>query len=272
MTELAAFAPWLAALLAVGAVAGLMAGLFGVGGGIVIVPVLFALFIAQGVDAGLAIKLAVGTSLATIIPTSLSSVRAHHGRGAVDWILVRRWAPGVVLGVAMGSWLADRLDGALLQAIFGAVAALVGLKMATAFGPARLADALPGPLGLGALGWFVGTVSALVGIGGGSLTVPIMTIYGQKIRRAVATAAAIGSVIAVVGTAGFIITGSDEVGLPPSSLGYVSLPALIGIVAASWFTAPVGARLAHGLPVDLLQRGFGLFLVGVGLKMLYQAM
>ena len=254
-------------LLAAGAASGLMAGLFGVGGGVIIVPVLALLYQAAGLSADVLIKVAVGTSLATIIVTSLSSIRSHHKRGAVDWAVFGRIAPGILLGSLAGAFVADVTPGRWLY--IGFVAFLYLMAARLFLGQVKAHGNLPGALGMGAAGAIIGIVSALMGIGGGSLSVPYLTWCGMLARRAVATSAAIGLPIAVAGTAGFVYTGLDEPGLPPHSLGYVHLPALGGIVAASVLFAPLGARLAHRLPDRLLKRAFALFLFVMASRMLY---
>jgi len=263
--ELALYA---AALLATGLVAGFIAGLLGVGGGIVIVPVLFLLFTALGVPEDVRMHVAVGTSLSTIVFTSYSSLRAHSRRGATDWALFRSWAPGIVIGVLLGTALAAFISGKSLTAFFGVVALLVAGWMA--FSPTQL-QLFPG-LPTGLLKYLVtgliGIVSALMGIGGGTLSVPTMTLSGYPIHKAVGTASAIGFLIGVPGTLGMIVGGWGHEGLPPLSLGFVNLLGLALILPASMLMAPVGARAAHALPVRGLKIAFAVFLVATAIKML----
>ena len=256
------------ALVAAGVCAGVIAGLLGVGGGIVIVPVLFELFTRLGYDPAVTMHLAVGTSLASIVPTSISAVRSHLAHDAVDLALVRRWVPGVVLGVAVGSALAGSVRGIVLTGVFGSVALLVALYMVLIKEGARLRERLPG-LGVQTLvAAVIGGFSSMMGIGGGTLTVPSLVLCAYPIRRAVATSSAIGLVIAIPGTLGFMITGHYASGLPPLSLGYVNLLGLMLTAPTAMLAAPVGARLAHSLPPALLQRAFALFLMLVAARML----
>ncbi|ROR34527.1 sulfite exporter TauE/SafE family protein [Inmirania thermothiophila] len=257
----------LLAYLAAGALAGVLAGLLGVGGGIVIVPALLVLLEAQGVAPELSMHMAVGTSLATILLTSLSSVRAHHRRGALRRELVAAMAPAIAAGALAGAGLADALAGAVLRRIFGAFLLLVAAQLALELVPAGRRQ-VPGRGVLAAAGGVIGAVSALLGIGGGSLTVPFLVWRNVPVHEAVATSAACGLPIAAAGAAGFVWGGWGETGLPPWSLGYVHLPALAGIALASVPAAPVGAALAHRWPAARLRRIFAAFLVVVGLRML----
>jgi hypothetical protein len=254
--------------LVLGGVAGTLAGLLGVGGGLVIVPALLWVFRANGLDEAVVAHLAVGTSLGTIIPTSLSSIRAHHRRGAVLWPVVGRLAPGIVVGAWLGAAIADRLATPWLQRVVGAFALIVAAQLLRGERPAAHRG-LPGPAGLAAVGTGIGTLSGLVGIGGGSLTVPFLTWCGVDIRRAVATSAACGFPIAVAGAIGFGVAGWHVPGLPPGSTGFLYWPALAGVAAASVLTAPLGARLAHSLPVAVLRRVFAAVLAVVGAKLLF---
>ncbi len=257
----------LLAYLVLGGVAGVLAGLLGVGGGLVIVPGLLWVFRADGFDAAVVAHLAVGTSLATIVPTSLSSIRAHHRRGAVLWPIVGRLAPGIVVGAWLGAAIADRLATAWLQRVVGVFALVVAVQMLLGE-RAEARRGLPGSAGLAAIGAGIGTLSGLVGIGGGSMTVPFLTWCSVDIRRAVATSAACGLPIALAGAIGFALAGWHETGLPAGSTGYLYWPALVGVAVASVLTAPLGARLAHTLPVSVLKRVFAAVLVLVGLKLL----
>lgn len=256
-TYLAALA---AGLLATGAVAGILAGLLGVGGGIVIVPILVYLFSLIGVPGDVAMHLAVGTSLATIIPTSLVSARSHHRRGAVDFSLLRLWAPCIFLGAAAGGVLAKFVDGSLLRSVFGCVALVVALNMASPW-KLVLASALPGS---GVVNWAIsgaiGLLSSLMGVGGGTLSVPTLTLFSVPVRHAVGTSAALGLAIAVPATAGFIWSGLDAPNRPPGSVGYVNVAAAILIFSATVLTAPQGAKLAHAINPRVLKLSFALFL------------
>ncbi len=261
---LAAFA---AALLATGAAAGVLAGLLGVGGGIVIVPVLFNLFPLLGIDEAVRMHVAVGTSLATIIPTSIVSARAHHRRGSLDAALLKSLIPGVLVGVGLGGWLGARAGGDTLTAVFAAVALLVAANMAFRKEGMVLAPALPGGVVRHALGLVIGGFSVVMGIGGGTLSVPILSAFAVPIRRAVGTAAALGLVIGLPGAIGFIAAGLDVPNRPPGSLGYANLIGFALIVPATMLMAPVGARLAHTLSPPLLRKAFALFLFLTALRM-----
>lgn len=252
-------------LLMSGAVAGTLAGLLGIGGGIVIVPIITLLFESQGVAHGLAIKMALGTSLATIVVTAVSSIYTHHRRGAVEWGLFRIMTPGVLTGSLMGAWLADLIPGDLLYVAFILFMFAVALQMALSRVTPH-AD-LPGTAGLVSVSAGVGVVSALMGIGGGSLNVPFLSYCGVPVKRAIATAAAVGLPLAASATLGYMLAGLDQEGRPPASLGYINFPAFGGVVAASLLFAPLGATLAHKLPDLLLRRLFAIFLFVLACRM-----
>lgn len=256
---------WLYPLL--GAFAGLVAGLLGVGGGLIIVPVLVFLFTAQGVAPAQVVHLAVGTSLATIVLTSISSVRSHHQHGAVLWPVFRKLTPGIVLGAGLGALIADHMPAAGLRTFFGLFELYVATQLMLDIKP-HPKRRLPGTAGMLGAGGVIGTVSAIVGIGGGTLTVPFLVWCNIAMRKAVATSAACGLPIALAGSLGFVIIGRGEAGLPDWSSGYVYWPAFAGIVVASVLLAPVGARLAHRLPARQLKRVFALLLYGLGVRML----
>jgi len=257
----------LPAYLAIGTVAGILAGLLGIGGGLVIVPSLYFLLSRDGVATDIAMQVAVGTSLATIVLTSISSVLAHHRRQAVLWPLVVQLAPGMMAGALLGAVIADWLPSQLLAQVFAGFALLVGLQMMWVR-DVRGHVQLPGPGVMAASGGVIGAISALVGIGGGSMTVPFLTWHRVPIHEAVGTSAGCGLPIAVAGTAAFVALGQSQTALPPHSLGYVYLPAMAGIVIASVIAAVAGAALAHRLPQPVLRRVFALFLVLLGIYML----
>lgn len=255
--------------LATGAIAGVLAGLFGVGGGLIIVPALAWLLPRHGVDASVVMQLAIGTSLAVISATSISSTLAHHKRSGVLWPILLRIAPGLVIGAIAGGFVADILSGGTLKKVVGIGAILVSLQMWLDLKPQT--PRAPKPLGSGELlsaGGVIGILSALIGIGGGSLTVPYLSLRGISMREAVGTAAAAGMPIAWAGTIGFMWAGYGQPNLPPDTLGYVSLAGFVGIASASVFTAPIGARLAHKLPPKVLKRAFALLLFSIGVGML----
>ena len=254
-------------LASAGALAGVIAGLLGVGGGIVIVPVLFYLLPAAGVPEAARMHVAVGTSLATIIATSTVSARSHWRRGSVDLELLKTIGPSIVVGVLAGIAFGGAASGAVLTAIFAGVALVVAVHMAF-FQGRSIAARLPKRPGLDALGVFIGGVSVVMGIGGGTLSVPTFRLFGMEIRRAVGTAAAIGLVIAVPGAIGFAVSGLGVDGLPVGSVGYVNLIGFALVAPLSMALAPVGARLAHTIPRVWLSRAFAVFLGITGVRML----
>lgn len=261
-----------AALAGAGAFAGLIAGLFGVGGGIVIVPVLFHVFGAVGADDAVRMHAAVGTSLATIIVTAIRSSLAHNARGAVDWGVLRTWAPWIALGAGAGGLVARFVPGAGLTAIFGVGALIVAARMALAGEPKPREAALPdGPARAGLAG-LLGFSSSWLGIGGGVFGVTILTLYGRPIHQAVGTAAAFGAAVGLPGAIGFMIAGWGAAGLPPYSLGYVNLPAFAFVAVMTTIFAPIGARLAHSLSRSMLRRSFAVLLGVVSLQMIAEAL
>ena len=246
-----------------GAAAGVLAGLFVVGGGLIIVPVLVFSFTAQGFAPEVLTHLAVGTSLATIIFTSINSVLEHQRKGAVRWPIFAWMALGILLGTGLGSLTAASLQGPLLQKVIGSFAILIAIQMALDLKP-RASRAVPGRLGLTAAGGVIGWASAIFGIGGGSLTVPFLTWRSVVMQQAVATSAACGLPIALAGALSFMLIGWERPALPAWSLGFVYLPALLGIALTSMYFARLGARLAHRLSPRLLKRLFALLLFCVG--------
>ena len=258
-----------AGMLCTGAVSGVLAGLLGVGGGIVIVPVLFILFDFLNVPGEVSMHLAVATSLATIIPTSISSARAHHKRGSIDLDLFKSWAPVIFIGALIGGVLSNFLASSNLTLIFGTIALLVAINMGLNK-KIVIAESLPkGPVTRGLVPAFIGGFSALMGIGGGTLSVPILSAFSFPIHRAVGTASAFGLVIAIPAVLGFVWSGWDADLRPPLSLGYVNVPAAILIFSVSVFTAPLGAKLAHSLNPANLKKAFALFLFITSVRMLW---
>lgn len=253
--------------LVLGACAGVLAGLFGVGGGMIIVPVLVFSFTAHGFAPGILTHLAVGTSLATIIFTSINSLREHHRKGAVRWPIFGWMAVGILIGAGFGSLTAAAIQGPMLQKIIGVFAILVALQMGLDLKPKASRD-VPGKPGLTLAGVVIGWASAIFGIGGGSLTVPFLTWRSVPIQQAVATSAACGLPIAAASALSFMVLGWNHANLPPYSVGFVYLPALVGIAVTSMFFARFGARLAHRLSPRLLKRLFALLLLSVGLNFL----
>lgn len=261
MDLLAVFAGY----LGLGALAGVMAGLFGIGGGLVIVPALIFSFELQGISEEVSAHLAVGTSLATIVFTSLSSIRQHNKHQSVRWDLFRPMTVGIVGGAILGAWTVAFMNGDLLQMVIGIFAISVGLKMLVMVNPKPGRD-VPGSVGLGVAGSGIGWASAIFGIGGGTLTVPYLSWCNVRMQQAVGTSSACGLPIALAGAAGNMWTGWSHPHLPDYSLGYVYLPALFGVILTSVFFARVGANLAHRLDAKLLKRIFAIVLLVVGLR------
>lgn len=257
--------------LGVGAAAGFLAGLFGIGGGLIIVPALVYCFALQGVSAAVAVQLAVGTSLASIVFTSLSSVWAHHRHGNVDWSVWRLLAPGIAVGVTAGAVVAANLSGESLKLIIGVFALVIAVQMALDIKP-KAGRVLPGRGALLGGGLVIGSLSALFGIGGGSLTVPYLTWCNVRIQQAVATSAACGLPIAVVGALSYGVTGWSRSELPEWSTGFVFWPALLAIAVCSTPAARLGANLAQHLPAKILKQSFALFLFLVGAQFIFGAL
>ncbi len=263
---------WLVPLLAItGLIAGLLAGLLGIGGGIVVVPVLYYLFGYLGIDPSVRMHLAVGTSLATIIPTSLRSVRAHIHRGGFEPELFKAWAPAVFAGSIFGTWLATLADFSVLTSVFGIVGMVMALQMGFGNSSWRLGTSLPrGPASL-AFPLMIGGLSAMMGIGGGTFSVPALTLFGTPMHRAVGTASGFGLVISIPAAAGFAIGGWNMPGLAAFSLGYVNVPGLLLIVPMTVLAVPLGARLAHTLSQHRLRQLFAIFLGITASRMLWDA-
>jgi uncharacterized membrane protein YfcA len=261
----------LAALLAAGATGGLLAGLLGVGGGIVIVPVLDVALVAAGVDPTVAMHAAVGTSMATIVPTSVSSSRSHARRGSIDREIAKRWSLPIVLGALAGSLLAASVNGAVLAGVFGVVAGLAALKMLLPLDHVVLRPSIPRGLPGAIIPGAIGAVSAMMGIGGGTLSVPSMTLCGEPVHKAVGTAALLGLWISVPATIGYLLAHPAGEVMPPWTIGCVNLPGFAIIAPVAWLVAPVGARLAHSLDRRRLSVAFGVFLLIVAARMLYRA-
>lgn len=255
--------------LGLGCFAGFVAGLFGIGGGMVIVPVLIYSFTAQGLDPGVLTHLAVGTSLATIMVTSVSAVLAHHKRGAVLWPVVRNLAPGLLAGAFAGAQVASMIPARALQILIGSFAFLTAAQMFTGWKGKLGHIPLPGRQGLWVAGGGIGSASAIFGIGGGTFTVPYLTLHGVAMTNAVASASACGMPIALAGAVGFMTAGMHTAQLPSGSWGFVFLPAFIGISATSLVFARLGAQLAHRLPADLLKKLFACLLVAVGISFVW---
>jgi len=252
--------------LLAGSLAGLISGLFGLGGGAVIVPLLIFAFTARGIAPEIATHLAIGTSLATIVFTALSSIYTHHQKQAIRWHLVKIIAPGLLIGALLGGIFAISLTGTTLQLLFGLFLILVALQLLI-YSPKVGARTLPHPVGVSASGGIIGAVSALFGIGGGTLTVPMLTFFGIKIHQAVGTAAACGLPIALAST--YIYASADHAQLPAASIGYILVPAWVGIVIASLPCARLGALLAHRINGQKLKTYFAWITMALGIRFIW---
>lgn len=272
--DLVQIAQLVGVMLAAGLVAGFVAGLFGIGGGFVIVPALLLVFHVFDVDDNVLTHLAIGTSLATIIFTSLRSVHAHHKKGAVDFQIIKDWLPWLTVGVVFGIILARYMDGRSMKWVFSAGVFLMGLHFTFPVLKRKTPGHLPMPSGLAlaAIATFLGGFSALLGIGGGTIAVLVMTWCGRPIHQAVATAAGFGVIIALPGSIGFAILGMGAEGLPIGSLGYINLIAVAAIATMTYITAPIGAHAAHKLNAEALKRIFGIYLVATSAVVLYDTL
>jgi len=259
-------------LLAIGAFAGVLAGLLGVGGGIVLVPAFFYAFQTLGYDGPQLMQMCLATSLATIIVTSVRSVLSHNRKGAVDWEILRGWAPGIAVGAVLGVLVAASLRSATLQGVFGVLGVVIGLYMGLGRSHWRLGQAMPTGVTRLALSPGVGFLSVLMGIGGGSFGVPLMSLYNVPIHRAVATAAGFGVLIAVPSVIGFLFLQIDPANRPPFTVGAVNLVAFVLVIAMTLITAPWGVKLAHAMDPKPLKRVFAVFLTLVALNMLRKAL
>jgi uncharacterized protein len=258
-------------LVALGCIVGFLAGLLGVGGAMTIIPVLTIVFTREHFPPEHLVHMAVATSMATIAFTSISSMGAHARRGAVLWHVVRGLAPGLMLGSLVGPQIVAGMSGAALSAAFGVFAGTAAVRMVLGREPKATRN-LPGSLGLFGVGSGIGIISSMVGAGGAFISVPFMTACNVRIHNAVATSAALGFPIAAAGTAGFIIAGLRQGGMPPYTLGYVYLPGVAAIVVASMLVAPIGVRVAHGWPVAKLRRAFACLLVLIAAYMFWRAL
>lgn len=245
--ELSQLLPLVALLLMIGAVAGVIAGLLGVGGGIILVPAFYYMFAALGYDSENLMQICVATSLATIIFTSIRSVLSHNKKGAVDWGILKGWAPGIVIGAVVGVLIAREMRSVTLMIVFGVLGALVGLYLAFGRQNWRLGDAMPTGAGRIVTSPVLGFLSVLMGIGGGSFGVPLMTLFNQPIHRAIATSAGFGVIIAVPSVIGFLLIGWGMPVKPPLTIGLVNLPAFAIVVSMTLITAPLGVKLAHAM-------------------------
>lgn len=261
-----------AAMVATGLIAGVLAGLFGIGGGIVIVPVLESALGFVGVDPAIRMHCAVATSLATIIPTSVSSARAHHVRGAVDIVIVRRWSVYVLIGALAGAWVASGLHSRTLALVFATLALIVAIKMVLLPTTRNITDRVPAGPAVAIIPASIGALSSMMGIGGGTFSVMTLSLFGEPIHKAVGTSALLGLMIAIPGTAAYVLAGWGDPRLPPVSLGFVNALGFALIAPVTWLVAPVGARIAHAFSEKKLAIAFGIFLVIVAARLYYRTL
>jgi len=271
MPDIMTLLPILILLILIGAFAGVLAGLLGVGGGIILVPAFYYAFSSLGYNSPQLMQICLATSLATIIFTSIRSVSSHHKKGAVDWNILKSWAPGIVIGAFIGVFIAAGLRSDTLLMIFGTLALVVGIYMALSQASWRLGEVMPTGLKRAILSPIVGFLSVLMGIGGGSLGVPIMTLHGRPIHRAVATAAGFGLIIALPSAIAFLLTPIPAAGRPQFNIGHVNIAAFLVIISMTLLTSPIGAKLAHSLDPKPLKRIFAVFLILVAFNMLRKA-
>ncbi|WP_298401023.1 sulfite exporter TauE/SafE family protein [Sphingobium sp.] len=259
----------LIAMLAAGLLAGFAAGIFGIGGGFVVVPALLVVLPLLGGTKDAIAHVAIGTSAATIIVTSIRSLLAHAKRGAVEFEVLKTWAPWIILGCGAGVLLASHVDGTTLKMIFGGGVILMSLNFLLPKVSGKvLSDTMPSGIVRMGIAGGLGTFSSLLGIGGGTIAIMVMTLCGRTIHRAIATASGIGTLIAIPTTIGFAIIGLKEGGLPWGSLGYINIPATLAIASMSMLTAPLGVAAAHSLPAGPLKKIFGVYLLIIGALML----
>ena len=259
---------WWIIYLLMGLFVGFFAGLLGIGGGLILVTLMVYLFTVQGFPADRLLHLALGTSITSIVFTSISSLRAHHKHGAVRWDILRAAVPGLIVGTLLGTVVADQLQSKYLAIFFVIFVYCSAVQMFADVKP-KPTRQLPGKAGVSVVAVIVGIVSSLVGVGGGVMTIPLMSLCNVPMRQAIGTSAALGLPIAVAGTVGFIVTGLGKDHLPALSLGYVYLPALIGIVIGTFVTVPWGAKMAHSMPVTTLKKIFAVILFILATRMLW---
>jgi len=262
----------LALLIVIGALAGVLAGLLGLGGGIVLVPAFFYAFQTLGYDSPQMMQICLATSLSTIIVTSVRSVLSHNKKGAVDWQILRTWAPGIMAGAVLGVMVASSLRSTTLQMLFGCLGIVIGLYLGFGRAEWRIAEAMPKGFRRAVMSPAVGFLSVLMGIGGGSFGVPLMSLHGVAIHRAVATAAGFGVTIAVPAVIAFLTVSLEPSARPPFTIGAVNLPAFGGVIAMTLLTAPLGVKIAHAMDPKPLKRIFAMFLILVALNMLRKAL
>jgi len=271
-TDISQLLTLFALLLTIGALAGVIAGLLGVGGGIILVPAFYYTFTALGYDNSNMMQICVATSLATIVFTSIRSVLSHNKKGAVDWDILKSWAPGIAIGAVVGVLIAREMRSESLMILFGVLGALVGLYLAFGRQSWRLGDSMPKGIGRALTSPVLGFLSVLMGIGGGSFGVPLMSLFNQPIHRAVATSAGFGVIIAVPSVIGFLMIGWGDLSKPPFTFGLVNLPAFAIVVSMTLITAPLGVKLAHAMNPKPLKIAFAFFIMLMALNMLRKAL
>ena len=259
---------WWIVYLLMGLFVGFFAGLLGIGGGLILVTLMVYMFTVQGFPADRLLHLALGTSIASIVFTSISSLRAHHKHGAVRWDILRIAVPGLIAGTLFGTFVADQLKSKYLAIFFVIFVYYSAVQMFANVKP-KPTRQLPGKAGMTVVAIIVGIISSLVGVGGGVMTIPLMSLCNVPMRQTIGTSAALGLPIAIAGTVGFVVTGLGKDHLPPLSVGYVYLPALVGIVIGTFVTVPWGAKAAHTLPVTTLKKIFAVILFVLASKMLW---
>ena len=261
----------LPALLIIGALGGILAGLLGVGGGIVLVPAFLIAFEAMGYSSPQLMQVCLATSLATIVVTSLRSVSSHHKKGAVDWHILKSWAGGLFIGALIGVFVATRLRSNTLILLFGAVGICIGFYMAFGKPSWKFRDAMPDAFSF-IVSPIIAFLSVLMGIGGGNLGVPLMTLFGGDIHRAIATASGFGAIIAIPSALAFLFTATPEGRIPPYTVGFVNLPAFFIVICMTLITTPLGVKLAHAMNPKPLKRVFAGFLILVAGRMLFSGL
>jgi uncharacterized membrane protein YfcA len=272
LPTLAHFLPMAGLLVLIGAAAGVIAGLLGVGGGIVLVPAFLYAFTALGYDGPQIMQVCVATSLATIVFTSVRSMRLHAGRGAVDFSILRSWGPGIAVGAVIGVLVAGGVKSTALMVVFGVLGTVVGLYLGFGHDDWRLADRMPRGIARAVTSTLIGFFSALMGIGGGSFGVPLMRMHGMPIHRAVGTASGFGVMIGVPSVIGFLLTGWDSPGRPPLTAGFVNVPAFLIVIGVTMVTTTWGVRLAHAMNPRPLKQAFAVFITLTALNMLRKAL
>ena len=269
--ELSQLLPLIVLLLVIGGGAGVAAGLLGVGGGVILVPAFYYMFEAFGYSSDNLMQICVATSLATILVTSIRSISSHNKKGAVDWDILKGWAPGIAIGSIVGVLIAREMRSVSLMIIFGVLGTLVGLYLAFGRASWRLGDAMPTGVGRIITSPIIGFLSVLIGIGGGSLGVPLMTLYSQPIHRAIATSAGFGVTIAATSVAGFLMIGWGMPSKPPLTVGLINLPAFAIVVSMTLITTPMGVKMAHAMDPKPLKKVFAFFILVMALNMLRKA-